>query len=59
MNDDLRARQKVVDFIKTNEPKYSEANFEALSYTELVILKTEIELQQAYKYTRSVISQKS
>ena len=49
MKEDLKLREEIIGYIKSNKPSYSHLDFNACTYTQLVILKTEIELQKNTK----------
>ena len=49
MKDNGLARQIVIEYIRTNEPLYLKTNFDNYSFTQLVILKTEIEVKRNRK----------
>jgi hypothetical protein len=46
MKDKILERQIVIEYIRTHEPLYFETNFDEYSFTQLVILKTEIEVKK-------------
>ena len=39
-------KKKIIDYIKENNSTYSDADLAKLSYTELVMVKTKIELEK-------------
>jgi hypothetical protein len=45
-------KQQLIQFIKLNKAFYANTNFESYSLTQLVILKTEIEIELKHKYKR-------
>jgi hypothetical protein len=46
MKEDRESKKEIIDYIKTNEPLYTLINLESHSLTQLIILKTEIEIRK-------------
>ena len=44
MKDEIQMRQELIDYIKNNETKHVNTNFDNYTITALVVFKTEIEI---------------